>query len=188
MRSNQGFTLIEMLVSVTILIVVVGGGLAGYIQFNDRQSLVTAGNRVESLMRTAQKRARVGDTPAGCDRLISYNMVFSAASPDVQMQAECNNTTITVMTESLPGSVIAATSNTIKFNVLAGGVDNPGLVLLQGSDGSQVIEVSSGGGIVSYSYDDLPSEPEGGPEEVQNPEGPGDGVDPGGPGQQEEFF
>lgn len=146
---RTGFTLIEMLIVITITLLLVGGGIASYITFNDRQTLVAGGDRLEVLLRTAQKRARAGDTPAGCVQLQSYNVVLTAASNQVQLQAECSNQTYPVSSNPLAGNVVATSTETIKFRVLAGGVENAGVFTLQNGSTQLEVEVTAGGSIVN---------------------------------------
>lgn len=63
---SLGFSLVELMVTVTIMLALTGGGIAGYLNLRSRQNLVNAGKEVEQLLRSAQKKARVGDKPSGC--------------------------------------------------------------------------------------------------------------------------
>jgi prepilin-type N-terminal cleavage/methylation domain-containing protein len=63
-----GFTLIELLVVSAIMMVVIGGSIAGYVQFNEYQTLVTEGRTLENRIKMAQNRARIRATKL-CDTL-----------------------------------------------------------------------------------------------------------------------
>jgi len=54
-----GFSLIELLVVSAIMAIVIGGSIAGYIQFNEYQTLVTAGRDMQNTIKLAQNRARI---------------------------------------------------------------------------------------------------------------------------------
>ncbi|MDA1079412.1 MAG: prepilin-type N-terminal cleavage/methylation domain-containing protein [bacterium] len=61
-----GFTLIELLVVAAIMMVVIGGSIAGYVQFNEYRTLVTEGRTLENRIKMAQNKARIRATKL-CD-------------------------------------------------------------------------------------------------------------------------
>jgi len=54
------FSLIELLVSVTIILLLVGGALVGYTRYIDKQRLIAAAEKIQTGFREAQNMARVG--------------------------------------------------------------------------------------------------------------------------------
>ena len=54
-----GFSLIELLVVSAIMAILIGGSIAGYVQFNEYQTLVTTGRDIENMIKLAQNRARL---------------------------------------------------------------------------------------------------------------------------------
>ena len=57
---NRGFTLIELLVTAAIFSVVTGGGVASYVQFNQREKLKAAALEIKTYLRKAQANALAG--------------------------------------------------------------------------------------------------------------------------------
>lgn len=156
-RNNRlGFTLIEMLVTITIMLLLVGGGLASYLQFDQRQGVITAADQVEVLLRSAQKKARVGDKPSGCDTLQGYSVDLTSGNGDINLVANClvggAPQDITVTTEQLRATVTAASTVSIQFNVLAGGVTGAGTVDIQKNDLRYQLEVTQGGEILNNGF------------------------------------
>lgn len=143
----NGFTLIEMIVSISILLLVLGGGMAAYINFNDKQTLQAATRRVEVILRTAQKRARSGDTPAGCDQLESYSVSIVSGSQTVTTTANCSNTDIITSTETLPSIIVVPSNAQVIFSRGAGGVLGDGVLDFQIEGVAYQVTISSGGGI-----------------------------------------
>ena len=56
-----GFTLIEILVSLTVILIIVGITIAGYSRLNQRQNLIGAGQTMKNILRDAQSRAYNGE-------------------------------------------------------------------------------------------------------------------------------
>lgn len=54
---KQGFTIIEVLVSITVIFIIMGITFASYASLNQRQQLVSAGQTLKNTIRDAQSRA-----------------------------------------------------------------------------------------------------------------------------------
>lgn len=129
---NYGFTLIEMLVVITILLIVMGGAIAGFMLFRDRQDARETAKKVQLLFVTAQQKASVRESPPGCTPppLQGYQVSYNSTSKTFSLVALCavspddDPTTIpSTFTEVLiqdkdiavPSSV-SVTSGLAKFN------------------------------------------------------------------------
>jgi prepilin-type N-terminal cleavage/methylation domain-containing protein len=78
-KHYHGFTLIELLITTAIAAIVVGGGIAGFIGFTDRQEVLNTAKEVQQMMRTAQSKARVRDVPTVCTgKLSSYEVAITS--------------------------------------------------------------------------------------------------------------
>lgn len=148
---SPGFTLIELLVAVSIMLLLTGGGVASYITFNDNQQLQGSTKMVQSYMRAAQTKARVGDRPSGCTRLQGYAVRSSGNT--LSMVAVCEGSDFTVQSMELEnvGSIsINGGELDVTFNVLHGGAVNSGQVIVT-ADGNanrtESFRVSPGGEI-----------------------------------------
>lgn len=147
-KRRQGFTLIELIIAISIMLVVLGGGLAGYLSLNDRQTLIGAGKELQQYMRTAQKKARVGDKPTGCTKLEAYALVANASAPvTVELQAVCENNTYSVDSFPLANTVSLSGALNMQFIVLHGGVTNAQTVVLQKGTKTYSFTVNTGGEI-----------------------------------------
>ena len=72
-QSSKGFTLIELLITSALSLVIVGGGIAAYNRFNNRQVEFQGGKAVIATLEQARERSSVGDKPAqGCTTLTGY--------------------------------------------------------------------------------------------------------------------
>lgn len=122
--AHQGFTLIELMIVITLMTLLFGGGVASYRRLERRQSLNNVCNKIKEMALTAQKRARVGDRPTGCTRLNSYRVRLSSASPaNVRLEAICSNTTLTIEDYPVHARFALTTFGTMTFKVLQGGLE-----------------------------------------------------------------
>ncbi len=70
LSKNSGFTLIEILVAITVILLLISFGFAGYASFNQRQTLISSGQTLKNFIRDAQSRAynnEIDCTPGICD-------------------------------------------------------------------------------------------------------------------------
>ncbi len=70
LHPNIGFTIIEILVALTIIFIFISFGFAGYASFNQKQTLISGGQTLKSIIRDAQSRAynnEIDCTPGVCN-------------------------------------------------------------------------------------------------------------------------
>lgn len=73
---NFGFTLVELLVAVSILGIIFGIGISQYIRFNRRQLVEQTALTLKNNLRLAQNKAIAGEKPSDCLTLEGYKVVF----------------------------------------------------------------------------------------------------------------
>lgn len=74
-KRQHGFTLVELLVSVSILLLLIGLALVNYFNFHNRQKLILAQELVRESMANVQNSARSGKM-RGCSALLHYEISF----------------------------------------------------------------------------------------------------------------
>lgn len=149
---RAGFTLIELLIAIGIILLVTGGGMAAYIRFNDRQTVLSAARDVQAFIRAAQIKARVKETPANC-ALTAFEVEGQlGAGATFNMFANCGPTftraTPAIDTYTLPASVSLAANERMRFFSLYGDtafVNADGTVRLSGSGVCYEFRVEPGG-------------------------------------------
>lgn len=144
----KGFSLIELLIAMSIIIIVVGGVVANYDKFNSRQVLKQTAQTLKNDLRLAESGAITAQKPAsGCTQLFGYQVAFTQSSYSVQ--ADCSEGLVGVMTTvTLPGGItFASVPSPILFGVLTQGVASDVTVTVTSSAGSYAISVSRSGDI-----------------------------------------
>ncbi len=145
-KHGAGFTFIELLVSVAIVMVVTGGIVANYNTYNDTQKARNAILTVKNNLRLIQSRAYNGDKPAsGCSELKGYQVTFAANL--YSMQASCTEGLAgegkTVTLES--GLAFSPVPSTILFGVLSRGIASDVTITVTGASQSFQFRVMRSG-------------------------------------------
>jgi prepilin-type N-terminal cleavage/methylation domain-containing protein len=132
---ESGFTLIELMVSITILIVISGLGVASYNTFNHKQILDQSINTLRSDLSLAQNKALSGEKPAGwcsSDKLNGYKLSFFSggicSNWGYVVKAVCSNgavTSSTVKQICFQSPVSVTLGPDVFFRVVGQGVEMP---------------------------------------------------------------
>jgi len=156
-KQVSGFTLIELMVVVSLIAIMFSIGLASYNTFNRNQILQQAAEETRSNLRLAQNYALVGQKPAGCAGLTLKGYNFVTTVHTYSINAVCSDDSISgpIKTVDLSSKNISISVNpnppaTIVFLVLARGVDTGNvqdktITLSTPSGLNRVIEISTEG-------------------------------------------
>lgn len=150
--SQIGFTLIEMLISTGIMIMLLGGGIAAFITFNDRQTVLNAAKEVQVHLRSAQIKARASERPEACDSLEAYAVRMGANSNVLIVSAVCANGEHVRSTTELHPSVSNTNAFDLQFLGLHGGVNNPATITLTNGSRTYTVVVTQGGEIKDVGF------------------------------------
>lgn len=128
----SGYTLIEILVGLTIVGLLFGFGFVSFRDFSRRQALGGAAKIIQGDLRLAQQQALSGKKPndAKCNSPNSLN-AFSFQVNSVSqytINADCTGGLVQVKTTNLAGGIMLSTPspNPVKFKVLGQGTNIPG--------------------------------------------------------------
>jgi prepilin-type N-terminal cleavage/methylation domain-containing protein len=75
---RSGFTLIEIIVSVTLLLLLSGLFIANYTEFRNSQTVKQSASDLISNLQAVRTMASAGVKPSGCDTLVGYAVEFTA--------------------------------------------------------------------------------------------------------------
>lgn len=146
--AKRGFTMIELIITVSISMLLIGGIVVNYNSFNDTQVLKQAGLTLKNNLRLAQVKATSAEKPeSGCTQLVGYTLTFSASS--YTTQAQCTEGLVgAAVTVVLPSGVTfspiptSVTFAALTQTLLSG---TPVDVTLQARSKSYLIRVSTNG-------------------------------------------
>ncbi|MCX6705598.1 MAG: prepilin-type N-terminal cleavage/methylation domain-containing protein [Candidatus Woesebacteria bacterium] len=152
---RKGYTLIEVLISLTIIGLLFGFGFASFRDFSRRQHLAGVARTIKGELRLVQGKASAAEKPAGCDTKILSSYSFHITPPSsYEVIANCSGgVNVTVKTENLPdGVTMISTQNTISFKVLGQGTNIVSVPIVitftqAGTNNKSYVTVTAGGEI-----------------------------------------
>lgn len=118
-----GYTLVELLVVITISTIIFGVGIAGYREFSRRQALAGVLKQVKADLRLSQQLALTGQKPEGvtCNKLDGYT--FTKTGLGYTITANCVNPTVAnylIKTVDLPPDTTIS-AGSVKYKILGQG-------------------------------------------------------------------
>jgi prepilin-type N-terminal cleavage/methylation domain-containing protein len=153
----RGFTLIEVVVSIGIILVVVGTVIANYNGFNNTQTLKQAALTLKNDLRFAQNKALSGEKPtSNCTTLSGYRVTFSGANYSIQAFCTPEGLAGAESTISLPNGISFTSAPTfVLYRVISQGTsltaETP--VTLSGSGRTYTLSLSPGGDVSEVGFD-----------------------------------
>lgn len=117
----KGFTLIEILVAITILLILSSIGVSNFTTYNDTQSLRQTSLTLKNRLRQIQGKALAGEKPAGCTGLQGWRMTFTTSTYTTEVACTSGAVTSSRTTETVPvGLIFSPVPSTITFSVVTG--------------------------------------------------------------------
>lgn len=148
---GQGFTFIEILVTVTLMLTLAGLLVSGYSRFNDAQVVSQAASTLVSNLESVRTKAKFGVKPDGCDTLVGYEVDFTATEYTTSAVCVVDGTQekvdATTVTYNLPNTVsFSPIPQTVTFFVLSEGVTAAQTITLSGASGhTSTVYISQSG-------------------------------------------
>lgn len=125
LKISLGFTLIELMVVISITAILSALGIAGYMEFNRRQILTQASRMIRQDLRLAQSLAFNNQKPSDCGTLDDYT--FKLVNKTYKIFADCSNPDYSYVDSptkevTLPEILSLNGFTQVKFKVLSSGV------------------------------------------------------------------
>lgn len=161
-NKSNGFTIIEILVVISVMGIISALGIAGFSKYNDIQLVQTAANDIANTLNLAKSRAlsqvKEGSNCGTSSDLIEYRVRFfvTGSADRYRLRISCVDGTSDILLKFLPKNVTfvecppaPCTSPLIfSFPVLKGGVETAGQIVINGPGGlTKTIDVSLTGEI-----------------------------------------
>lgn len=159
----NGFTIIELVVAFSVIIVLSLAGIAASVSYSRAQSLTTAVQELKSVLNQAKSYAQSQYKPDECEdyALEGYKVTINESSDEYALFPICGDVDLEMSKKSLPndvefGEAAGNSSGYFTFPVLTGGINGDGLssspweirlISSQESDRFKIITISSNGSI-----------------------------------------
>jgi prepilin-type N-terminal cleavage/methylation domain-containing protein len=140
---TRGYSLIELIVVVSILLILSAGVMVGYTNYNQNQQVRQAGLDLKTAFNLARSKALSGERPPAitCDALDGYDVTWDSGSYTYNVEASCDigSSRQTVFTHTIPSKfVITGMGTSIRFLPLTQGVSPAGAHIVTISLGTVV--------------------------------------------------
>lgn len=143
-----GFTFVELLVVVGIMLLIAGGSITAFTRFREKRATENEAREISELLELAQRKSLSGEKPQACllSTLEGYQVrVTTANRLEVWALCEANDTLVSAV--DLDSTVTApAVGANIDFGIVRGGVTE-GTVEICGAGYSYQVEVIKAGSI-----------------------------------------
>lgn len=156
---KHGYSLIEVLVAVTIIGILTGSSLVGYNRFQGRQGLKSAAEQLVSDLRLTQQKALSGEKVSGwCqgagESLAGWRLIFTSTTV-YEVRGVCSSgVTTTYKSITLPNSAAKSSGGSaVDFAAVNGATSDNGFVLSRqlGTSVSQITVTTTSAGLIKLS-------------------------------------
>jgi len=149
---QKGFTLIELMVVISITAILGVLGIAGFVNYNQTQVLQFSANEVVNMLNLAKSRAqsqvKLGDSCGTHTFLEGYRVdIISNDNDSYVLNSLCSGVLSPLETKTLPSSLSFDADNSFFFPIQTGGVEAPGQIVIDSDGRTKTITVNSLGGV-----------------------------------------
>lgn len=119
---KKGYTLVELLVGITIISIVFSIGYASFREFSRRQALSGVSKKIKADLRLAQQLSLTGQKPDACTQLDGYTVSFLATSYTLTANCIVSGVNRDIITKTVDLDTDVTQNNlTVKYKILGQG-------------------------------------------------------------------
>ena len=148
--SQNGFTLIELVVVFAVIGIMSALGIASLASYGNKQSLETAALNVADMVNLARARSlsQVKPSECGTNTLTGYQIDITIAANQYALSVQCTNS-YTLVSEKLPANISFASSSatTVLFPLLTGGSSSYNQIIINGYGANKIININNTGNV-----------------------------------------
>jgi prepilin-type N-terminal cleavage/methylation domain-containing protein len=150
-NSSGGFTLIELIVVITVIGILSTVGVASFVEYSRTQIVRTAVAEYVTILNTARSRTFSQVKPSACtDKIMDGYTVTVTSESTYEFRAECGDANPLVELKTLPPTLtFSEPFPSYFFHLLTGGVTGFGNTTISGYGRSEVITVTAAGGVLT---------------------------------------
>ncbi|HUC94566.1 MAG TPA: prepilin-type N-terminal cleavage/methylation domain-containing protein [Candidatus Saccharimonadales bacterium] len=151
-KIRNGYTLIEILVALTIIGLLFSFGYVSFRDYSRRQAVSDAVKTIQGDLRLAEGDAITGQKPTGCNTTLDTFSFTIVSQWEYKIEGNCGITTIPVKDVILPSGITISTPPALQFKVLGQGTNIVGAswvitVSQTGTTNTGKVTVTTGGDI-----------------------------------------
>lgn len=127
LRRYSGYTLIELMVVMMIMVLLFSLGFANYRDFQRRKQVESVARQIKSDLELIRSKALSGEkSDAGCDTLNGYSLTTNASGYNLHMRCDAADDSYLVKQVNLSqtGTTVNICGPPIYFNVLGRGISS----------------------------------------------------------------
>jgi len=147
---QEGFTLIEILIVLSLIGLLTSLGMASYSSYNATQIVASNASNVETLLTEAHSQAISQVIPASCgsNTLSGYEVDVTLNGQIYTLSAVCGSKQL-ISTNTLPPQVTFANGSTasVVFNAETGIISNPSAIIITGYGQTHTVSINTTGDV-----------------------------------------
>lgn len=127
LNHHLGFSLVELMVSITIVLVLSSSALAAYYQFSQRQETLNDTRNFVTFLQRVQARARNLVYPPGCTGLIGYRVFVNcgASCKNINASAVCSSGDVVYVADQKVLETVNFPAVDVTFLAGSGAISSP---------------------------------------------------------------